>query len=175
MKKLITILVLVMLPFFAQAQEAIYVSGLLGLTTVDTDADIKLSTELSYGLRAGVLFNDNIAVGLYINRYSSSGNIPSFGSSNLEYMNMMAEGVYHFQEADENGLWVSALLGLTDVTQSCPTGAICTTAASETSYGGSVGYHFMLAPNYSLSPQFTMILIDGTIMSTVMGNFSFWF
>ena len=64
-KKLALILAFLTLPLSSYAQDAFYLSGLLGLTNLDTGSGgLDIGTELSYGARAGVLFNDHVAAGI---------------------------------------------------------------------------------------------------------------
>ena len=66
----------------------------------------------------------------------------------------MAEFNYHVNEADEDGFWFGGLLGITQVK--------LTNAEdnNETAFGVCGGYHFMVAPNFSITPQITYIYTD---------------
>ena len=179
MKKLILILSLSLMSVSAFAQDAFYASGMLGLTNVDSDSNnIELKTELSYGVRAGLLFNDHVAAGVYINRYSG-GDSNAFNGLvdyDIDLTNIMAEVTYFFTPADENSFFVSGLLGVTQSNPDC-SGATCD-GESDTSYGATVGYNFMLAPNFSLAPQLTYVHVDAEeaySMTTASANFTVWF
>lgn len=160
MKKLVLIISFLTLPLAGQAQEAFYVSGMLGMTMVDTSDGLDLETELSYGARAGLLFNDHISAGLYLHRYSGEDTTTNIGNpTEVDFTNVMAELTYYFSEADENSFWISGLLGITNIDTNC-TGNGCTQGSGQTSYGVAAGYHFMVAPNWSISPQITSIVFD---------------
>ena len=170
MKKLVLILAFLTLPLSSYAQDAFYLSGMLGLTSIDVDnSTLDFDTELSYGFRAGLLFNDHVSAGLFVNRYATE-----VSSVDLSALNIMAEVTYYFSEADENTFWLSGLLGTTQFKIESP---LQSTNDSETSYGFSAGYHFMVAPNFSLSPQLTYILInaeDSAASTSAMVNLTFW-
>lgn len=164
MKKLILILSFLTLPLATQAQDAFYITGLLGLTNVDISPQVtSYDTELSYGLRAGLLFNDHVSAGLFLKNYSTSKNNFNITNDNVDFslLNIMAEVTYFFNEADENTFWISGLLGTTQLSASY-TGPsnLSDDDDSGTALGASVGYHFMVAPNWSLSPQMTIIRTD---------------
>ena len=98
MKKLVLILAFLALPLSSYAQDAFYVSGMLGLTSIDVDnSTLDFDTELAYGFRAGLLFNDHVSAGLFVNRYATE-----VSSVDLSALNIMAEVTYYFSEADEN-------------------------------------------------------------------------
>ena len=174
MKKLALIIAMTtLLPFTSQAQEAIYLSGMLGMTSFDVaDSSITYDTELSFGARGGVLFNEHIAAGIYIQRYATDN-----ASVDLSTLNLMAEVSYYFNEAEENGFWVSGLLGVTNWTADY-TAAVPNDDDSETAFGGTAGYHFMVAPNFSISPQVTYIYTntDTSSFTQLSGlvNVTFW-
>ena len=182
MKKLVLILTLLSMPWTAFAQDAIYLSGMLGLTSLEVSgSNIDYDTELAYGIRAGVLFNDHVSAGIFINRYDTDKAISPLTQSEYTLTNIMAEVTYYFSEADENSFWVSGLLGVTKAeaeNRTVGTPAVVTDD-SETAYGFSAGYHFMVAPNFSLSPQVTYIHTDADPNSfselSGMANVTFWF
>ena len=181
MKKLIlTLTTLVLLPLSSYGQDAFYASGMLGLTTFDGMPNFDSSTELSYGARAGLLFNDHVAAGIYINKYSGKdSNVLNIGSAEVDATNIMAEVTYFFTVADENAFYISGLLGTTSTKQTCSALLTGCTEESDTSYGASIGYNFMLAPNFSLAPELTYVAIasdpKATSMLSAMANFTIWF
>ena len=162
-----------------QAQDAFYVSGMLGLTNVDSgDSSVEYNTELSYGVRGGLLFNDHVSAGVYVNRYGGTGSVNGINSDlDVTLTNLMAEVTYFFTPADENSFWVSGLLGTTRAELDCPTGFSCENS-SDTSYGVSAGYQFAVAPNFTIGPQFTYIRVDsdgdGVNMISGSANLTFW-
>lgn len=171
MKKIILILSFLALPLSSYAQDAIYLSGMLGLTSIDVDgSSLDYDNELSYGLRAGVLFNDHVSAGLFINRYGTDTS-SAITTQDFSLTNIMGEVTYYAAPADENSFWVSGLLGITqskvDTTITFPATASTSQSEADTAYGFSAGYHFMVAPNFSLSPQVTYIITDADA-----GNFS---
>jgi hypothetical protein len=178
MKKLAWILMIMTLPALAQAQDAIYLSGMLGLTRVGSDnANLETDPELSYGARAGLLFNDHIAAGLFLHRttYDVSGsNFLGPFTTEPTFDNVMAEVTYYFAEADENSFWISGLLGMT-FNEIVSNGF--SRSEDATSYGLSAGYHFMVAPNWSISPQFTYIqsnFDDSVNEISALANLTVW-
>lgn len=181
MKKLVLIISFLSLPYSAFAQEAFYVGGLLGLTSIDATFDDgtkeTYDSELSYGLRAGVLFNDHLAAGLFLHQYGhDTTSSPANVELEYEFRNIMAELTYFFSEADENSFWVSGLLGVTQ--SSLETSIPSSNEESDTSYGASIGYNFMVAPNFSISPQFTYIYTDSNLVNynqfSGLVNLTFW-
>ncbi len=179
MKKLTLIIGLCLSSLSASAQDAFYVSGMLGLTGVESTPIFEFDNELSYGVRAGVLFNDHVSVGLYINRYGTTSTIQPFPtlSADVSLTNIMGEVTYYFNPADENGFWLSGLLGTTQSNLSCPSNVSCVNE-SDTSFGLTAGYQFAVAPNFTLGPQFSYVVIDGDSQNTGtysgMFNLTFW-
>ncbi len=180
MKKLILILTVFAFPFFAQAQDAFYVSGLLGLTNVNySDSNFDTGMELSYGVRGGLLFNDHVSAGIYIQKYNGSdSDFPVGGiDADAALTNIMAEVTYYFKEADENTFWISGLLGVTQSNIKF-SNTFASQDESDTAFGFAAGYHFMVAPNFSLSPQFTYVYTDNkqSSFSQVSGlvNLTLW-
>ncbi len=174
MKKLVVIFTLIAMPFTSNAQDAIYLSGLLGLQQVDiANSNTTYDSELSYGARAGLLFNDHVSAGIYLQRVNIDSTVGIFTTeSTLD--NVMAEITYYFAEADENSFWVSGLLGMTFAKEEFGTQRASDDA---TAYGLAAGYHFMVAPNFSLSPQVTYIHSGFTNdVSEISGlvNLTFW-
>lgn len=171
-------------PFNSFSQDAFYASGLLGLnrtsmkTTVENN-NVNTSMgwlEITFGLRLGVLFNDHFSAGVYLQRFSDSvTDINDIYGGPVRQMdldittnNLMAEFTYHFGEVNENGFWISGLLGLTQIKSKFTTdqtnpflnGILKKTKDEyETSIGLSLGYHFMISPNFSFDPQFTYIYV----------------
>ena len=166
MKKRFLAALVFLLPFYSQAQEAFYISGLLGLSSPSSEIEqpssspgnkisYKFGAEISYGFRLGLLFNDHLSAGIYTQRYSdsdtgSTSSLPRKGT----FTNLMAEFNYYVNEADEDGFWFGGLLGITQVK--------LTNAEdnNETAFGVLCGYHFMVAPNFSIAPQITYIHTD---------------
>ncbi len=166
MKILSLIFCLFILPYSASAQDAFYLSGLLGLSQFEV-SDSSLTTspdfdaELAYGLRAGLLFNDHVSAGVFIQQTSAESRISVLGipvNADYSLRNIMAEVSYYFNAADENTFWVSGLLGVMQV----DVDSTLNSNDSETALGATVGYQFAVAPNFSLSPQFTIIYADST-------------
>ena len=175
MKKLVLILAMTILPLSSYAQDAFYISGLLGMTQLDpSEGPLEYNTELSYGLRGGHLFNDHVSAGVFVHRVVADATNPG-AVSEATVDNLMAEVTYFFSEADENSFFLSGLLGTTKFTNE---GNGISLSESGTSFGASAGYHFMVAPNFSLSPQVTYITsdIDGIDVSEVTGmiNLTLW-
>ncbi|MCB0378327.1 MAG: porin family protein [Bdellovibrionales bacterium] len=178
MKKLILFTAFALLPYGAYAQDAIYLSGMLGLGQVDVDgSSVDFDTELTFGGRAGLLFNDHVSAGIFVMNFSTDKTY--LGSRyEMSALPIMGEVTYFVNEADENTFWVSGLLGVTGTELKTGAGTI---DDSETSVGFSVGYHFMVAPNFSLSPQFTYIKVmgdsatasDASLMAA-FANVTFW-
>lgn len=81
---------------------------------------------------------------------------------NVTFNNFMAELTYYVSEVDENGLWIGGLLGVTQIKNS-PSDKDRHYLMDENSgaFGASLGYHFMVAPNFSISPQMSLIFIIG--------------
>ncbi len=174
MKKLVLILTFLALPLTSYAQDAFYLSGMLGLTQMDiSGSNAEFDSELSYGARAGLLFNDHFAAGIYIHRVTTEANNITNGP---EYVldNVMAEATYYFNEADENSFWVSGLLGMTFAETKTAGLSISDDA---TAYGASAGYSFAVSPNFTISPQVTYISSNFTnSVSELSGmvNLTFW-
>lgn len=157
MKKLIIVLTFLAVPLSSYAQDAFYVSGMLGLGKLNVNnSTIDYNTELTYGLRAGLLFNDHVSAGLYLQRYKTD--YTSGIKFEFTIDNIMAEVTYYFKEADENTFWLSGLLGKT---KGKITSALGSPSETDTSFGFSAGYQFAVAPNWSLSPQITYIMTNG--------------
>lgn len=159
----------------AYAQQAFYASGLLGASYRFDDALSDIG--FSYGARVGVLFNENISVGLYWQRFDTD--IGKFahgatlvGDPNYTLEDIMVEVTYYAHEADENTFWVSGLLGIKRSMSSYG-------SDSRLSYGFSLGYQFLLAPNFTLSPQLTMTYADFdlelVLQTSALANLTFWF
>ena len=189
MKKLFVILGF-LIPLGSQAQDAFYASGLLGINR--TTVDIKgvypsFDPEITFGFRFGLLFNDHISAGVYLQRYSGSGTSSDKDNSfknridatdlSLDgtFNNFLAEITYYVNEADENSFWISGLLGVTQVKLSgfseerrlwgsspvfVPHREEIEKEKNETAFGAALGYHFMVAPNFSISPQVTFVYTD---------------
>ena len=179
MKKLTLILITsLLLPLTSYAQEAVYVSGLLGLGQISTDSNDSFGTDLIYGARGGILFNDNLALGVFITRQSSS-TVTNRVDVESEVTPLMAEVTYHLNEAEENGFVFSGMLGTAMI--STTTGST-TNDETFTGLGASAGYSFAVSPNFSLSPQLTYIRFlgdgigngEGTNLSA-MANLTIWF
>jgi hypothetical protein len=156
MKTLISFVFVLTIPLSASAQQAIYLSGLLGIGHVSvSNSPFNLDPDLSFGARAGVLFTEHVAVGAYW--HQSNNDIRYSTGQTFKATNLMAEISYFFNEADENGFWLSGLLGTTQASSSL-------SSASETdlALGFSVGYQFALTPNFTLSPQLVYIHTDGS-------------
>jgi hypothetical protein len=173
MKKTLLIFAMLILPLSSYAQDAFYVSGMLGLTSVSGTDPITLDTELSIGVRAGLLFNDHVSAGIFINRYASDLTVAG-SKVDVSLVNIMGEVTYYFNEADENGFWLSGLLG---VTQTKGSATVLAADTTDTAFGGSIGYNFIVAPNFSIGPQFTAIKTtddgDATEFSGIV-NLTFW-
>lgn len=176
MKKLILITAtLLLLPLTSFAQDAFYVSGMLGLGTVNVEGgNPDYGTELTYGVRGGLLFNDHVAAGVFIQRYADKLSSVPGSSFDASLTNIMAEVTYYFTPADENTFFISGLLGTTRGEVDC-TGC---TSSSDTSVGFTAGYNFMVAPNFSIAPQFNYIHImsdpNTASMTSVMANLTLW-
>ena len=174
MKKIILVLTFLTLPLSSYAQDAFYVSGLLGLGQLDINVNEgDFGSELNYGVRAGLLFNDHVAAGLFYLRSDNEKTISTNAVNatiSSDFNPLMAEVVYYFNEADENSFYLSGMLGIADVGLN---------SENETAVGASAGYNFMLAPNYSLAPQLTYIKTlgendkDATHISALI-NFTIW-
>lgn len=172
MKKLIILLSFLTLPLTSYAQDAFYISGLLGLGQVDVNVNnVDFGTELNIGLRAGLLFNDHVSAGVFFLRSDNETSVLNTTVA-TDFNPLMAEVTYYFNPADENGLTISGLLGVATVGT--------TSSNSETAVGAAIGYHFMLAPNYSLAPQLTYVKTlgerdkDAQLISALV-NFTIWF
>ncbi len=173
MKKLVLVITFLAMPFTTYAQDAIYLSGMLGLTQVDVDSNLDYDAELSYGARAGLLFNDHVSAGLFLHRSAVEPSNPGLNSETT-IDNVMAEVTYYFAEADENSFWISGLLGLSYAETKVAGDSVSDDA---TALGVSGGYHFMVAPNFSISPQVTFIRSSfDTTASELSGmvNLTFW-
>ena len=143
--------------------------------------------DISFGFRFGILFNDHVSAGIHLQRYTSKTfivkkeirhlsapdclfqNSCEIVNSKYDYHftfnNFLAEFTYYINKVDENGLWISGLLGVTQVKTSVPNynGYLLLDENSVgASLGTSLGYHFMVAPNFSISPQMSFIVIVGT-------------
>ena len=192
-----------LIPFTAQSQDGFYASGLLGInsTTMDfkekdfiyfneTKINLSFDSEISFGFRFGLLFNDHISAGVYLQRYTGKtslrsksithdSNIPMWSCTspceivntrhdyNVTFNNFLAELTYYINEVDENGLWISGLLGVTQIKTSISkkdnyNGNLVDENSGETSFGVSLGYHFIVAPNFSISPQMSFIHIGAS-------------
>ncbi len=179
MKKLVLIFSILSLPLMSQAQDAFYVSGLLGLTSPNySDSDLETDTELSYGARAGLLFNENVSAGIYLQRYAGSDPDFTVGETDVSLTNIMAEVTYYANMADENTFWISGLLGVTQSSTEFSSGLVADNDESDTAFGFAAGYHFMVAPNFSLSPQITYIYTDTDTSSyseiSGLANLTIW-
>lgn len=176
MKKFLVLLAFLGISTSAHAQDAFYVSGLLGLGQASMNVSgVEFDTELNYGFRAGFLFNDNVSAGLFYMRSDNSTSVNTLvGTTTFssDFNPLMAEVTYYFNVADENSLTISGLLGVASVGNPNST--------NETAVGAAIGYHFMLAPNYSLAPTITYIKTlgeddtDAQLISALV-NFTVWF
>ncbi len=200
MKKLLAILGF-LVPFAAQSQDGFYASGLLGINS--TTMNVKTGTtafsygegtnfsfdsEISFGFRFGLLFNDHVSAGVHLQRYTgktfitsktvkAGSNTPMLSCTppceiinskhdyNVTFNNFMAELTYYVNEVDEHGLWISGLLGVTQIKTSISNhsdyiGNLVDKNTGATAFGASLGYHFTVAPNFSLGPQISFIRIN---------------
>lgn len=156
MKKLALIIAFLTLPLAAQAQEAFYLSGLLGLTDLQpSSGSAEYDYELTYGLRGGLLFNEHMSAGIFLQQLSTDQTNAVGYSAETSAVNVLAEFTYYFTPADEDTFWVSGLLGTTFVETEFNDGTKVTDDG--TTLGVAAGYHFMVAPNFSISPQVTYL------------------
>lgn len=174
MKKLVLIITLIAMPLMSQAQDAVYLSGMLGLNQLSVSgSNNDFDWELSYGGRAGLLFNDHFSAGIYLQRLNTEASNVTNGP---EYTmdNVMAEVTYYFNEVDENTFWVSGLLGMTFVETSS---AGLSFKDDATAYGAAAGYSFAVSPNFTISPQVTYIQSSFPNTSSQLSglvNLTFW-
>ena len=191
--------------FSVHGQDSFYASGLLGLNSTTMNVIIgtnmysygegmsfSFDSEISFGFRFGVLFNDHVSVGVYLQRYTgrtfiksekcqlftTPSNAPMHSCApesslvevkydyNMTFNNFLAEFTYYVNEVDENGLWISGLLGVTQIKARIPNKDkyhdLVYENSGETTFGTSLGYHFMVAPNFSISPQMSFTLFTDT-------------
>ena len=169
-----------------QAQEAFYISGLLGYSHIDLK-EFSFEPEIGFGVRFGFLFSDHFSLGIYTQRYSSSASNTQLDAKDwtfgFEFTNLMIEFNYYVNEFDEDGFWFGALLGATKMN---PTEAkfrgtsmpFINNTTYETSFGVSGGYHFTVATHFSIDPQINYIYTsdDGNVLHQFSGlvNFTFW-
>lgn len=176
MKFFFSILIFLTVSLQVHAQDAFYVSGLLGMTQVNWQSTTyDIDPELSAGLRGGLLFNDNVSAGLFLHRFN--GDLENNGNAvgEITFGLIMAEVTYYFEPADENTFWISGLLGTARL--KTEVGAL-SAEASETAMGVSVGYHWAVSPNFTLGPQMTYVYVDtssssGNLLSAHF-NVTFW-
>ena len=172
MKRLLILIVFTLSPLTLFAQDAIYISGLLGLgKTSVNQTGVDFNTELNIGLRAGVLFNDNVSAGIFFLRSNNETSINT-NTVSSDFNPMMAEVTYYFNVADEDSFYISGLLGVAKL------GTV--ESKNETAVGASAGYHFMVAPNFSLGPQVLFVKTLGELdkdasLVSALFNITVWF
>jgi hypothetical protein len=156
--------------FGTQAQQALYLSGQLGMGQVNVhNSNQDFDTELQFGARAGVLFNDHVAVGAFLQQSNSSDS-----SFDFDLTAILAEVSFYMNPADEDGPWASLLLGV----NRSKSNFAAFDGESDTAFGFSAGYHWNLAANFSLGPQIVYLYTDSDVgpfsQWSVLGNLTFW-
>jgi outer membrane autotransporter protein len=119
-----------------------------------------------------------VSAGIYLQRYAGSDPDFTVGETDVSLTNIMAEVTYYANMADENTFWVSGLLGVTQSSTEFSNNLVADNDQSDTAFGFAAGYHFMVAPNFSLSPQITYIYTDTDTSSysefSGLANLTIW-
>ena len=182
MKKRFLAALVFLLPFYSQAQEAPYISILLGASRLNETEQFSSDTEVSFGLRLGILFGDHFSAGIYAQSFSASPNRYYhyyYGSKKFTFTNRMIDFNF-YDKADEGGFWFGCLFGITQVQDDPLFRSNRSRNINQTSFGFSSGYHIMVTTNFSIAPQITYIRVDPgklyqsfTQLSGLI-NFTYW-